>query len=489
MSIDAYVPSEWGKWYHGLACREALGAGSAGPGKSMILLHDCDARIHMEHERCLLPTDHPHYHPFGASVGKALHLRRQNNQLAETIRRSFRSFRSMDTNATFDRQSATWTFSSGYQYQFGHCKDPDDWGNYQSAEYDWIGFDELTQFEEEQYVQICTRLRSSDQLLRGMLKVRSMSNPRSCWVREYFIDPAPEGNKLLVKKIAMSDGTVEKVSRIYLPARLSDNPDKEFVKSYELTLRDKPMHIRRALLDGDWYVQAGSFFGESWRRELHVCKPFRVPDDWIMFRSMDWGFKTHGCVHWWAMDFDDTMWCVREFSFRKMHAAEVAKRIRQIERDEFGLRGTKSPITGPADTQLWEERGSSAMTKANEMANEGVLWTQADKSGGSRKAGCGKLMKRLDGHNHGTTTPGIVFFDTCTQAIKTIPGIATDPDDKEVPEDGGDDHWLDSVRYAVTYASHGRRGLAKSVNRGVDEDDDFPTVSDSDRGKYGYGLH
>ena len=40
-----------------------------------------------------------------------------------------------------------------------------------------IYFDELTAFNEEQYDQITTRLRSSDAVLGTMLKVRSMSNP------------------------------------------------------------------------------------------------------------------------------------------------------------------------------------------------------------------------------------------------------------------------------------------------------------------------
>ncbi len=500
-TLASYEPSDWGKRFHGLTCREALGAGSAGPGKSLILLHDSDARINMEHERCMLPTNHPHFHPFGSSMGKSLHLRRLSIQLKETIRRSKHIFPALDPGAKYNEQDAEWTFSSGYKYQFGHCKDPDDWGNYQSAEYDWIGFDELTQFEEEQYEQITTRLRSSDPLLRTMLKIRAMSNPMMTqekgvnisvknihWVRDRFVEPCREGNKMLERRIKMRDGTIEKQSSIYLPARLSDNPDKEFARDYEKTLAGKPAHIRRALLEGDWYVMPNAFFGVSWRAELHVCKPFKVPLDWLVFRSMDWGFKTYGCVHWWAMDLDETLWCIREYSFRKKHVREVAQRVKQIEKEDLKIRyygSNRSPLLGPADIQLWEDRGGTGPNKADEMAAEGVIWLKADKGPGSRASGAGKILTRLDDHDDGTCTPGLVFFSNCERLIKTMPAIPPDANDPEAPQDGGDDHWLDSARYAVVYASNGRAGIQKPMKPRKDDDDSGASV----RGRYGYGLH
>ena len=80
-----------------------------------------------------------------------------------------------------------------------------------------------------------------------------MSNPRlsgnkgedisiddPAWVKRYFVDPCPEGRKVLRRRIKRRDGTVEYVTKLYLPATIYDKPDPEFVKEYELQLMYRP---------------------------------------------------------------------------------------------------------------------------------------------------------------------------------------------------------------------------------------------------------
>lgn len=494
MSQDVYNPSPWQRTYHGLKHDEALGAGAAGPGKTLTLLMDPLAQIVCEHERAT-NAKHPHTIAPGTSVGWALSLRRTMPMIEQTIVRSHRIFPRLDPGARFDAQKHTWVFSSGYRYQFGHCKDPNDWEMYFSNEYSWVGFDELVQFTEEQYDQISGRVRSSDPILRGMLKTRAMSNPTltremmdnvsvqdPMWVRKRFVDPAREGKVTLVKNLTLASGEKVRRTRIYLPATLYDNPDPEFVRGYEATLRDKKPHIQQALLYGNWYASVGSFFGEDWVQAIHVCKPFKVPDDWLRFRSMDWGFKAPGCIHWWAMDYDGNLYCERELTFRQMTATDVAKRAKEIEQDLDLWGADGSRITGVADTQLWEKRGSSARTMADEFQAVGVGWVRADKTSRSRNAGF--LLSRLKDHEKRTATPGVVFFESCKMAIQTIPTILATKDDPETPQDGGDDHWADSCYYACNFASFGRSGIPakKSKHKNYDAEE-----RDGARGSSGYG--
>lgn len=498
-----YTPSEWGQRFHDLqggpdGIHEALGAGAAGPGKSMVLLMDPTDQILVEHDRC---TDkhHPNYHPWGMSTGWALHLRRTRPMLDQTIARSQRIFPTMDPGAKYNSANTTWQFSSGFRYQFGHCKDPDDWDIYMSNEYTWIGFDELVQFEQEQYLQISGRLRSGDPILRHMTKVRACSNPVLSvsqtigvtindpqWVRKYFVEPEPTGEKILKKRIKARDGRTKWRRRIYLPATLYDNPDPDFVEDYEATLLGKPMHIQKALLYGDWWVSAGSFYGESWNDQIHVCEPFRIPYEWPIFRSMDWGYKKPGTVLWIALDPDDNMYVYREYTFQEKTDAEVAEQIKRIEKDE-GLWGSgKSLITGPADTQLWEKRGDSGKSKAEVMAELGVHWQKADKGPGSRKSNAQRLLKRMNDHHGGHTTPGIVFFEGCRMCRTTIPGVQTNPKDLEEPADGGEDHWHDAVLYACAHASRGRGTIHVGKKKDPWEDD-YERDNVGDRGYDGYG--
>lgn len=502
-SPTLYEPSAWGQFFHSLTMNEALGGGSAGPGKSMVLLMDCNDQILVEHERCL-DKHHPHHIKWGQSKGWTIHLRRTFPRLETTISRASRIFSSMDPDCHYDKETHTFIFKSGYRYQFGHCQHEKDVENFQGKEYSAICYDELIEFEKEQYFQINTRLRVSDPVLSKMRKVRSMTNPvhrqdgnskiivrDPQWVRKRFVDPAPKGNTVLTRWVKRKDGERVARTRIYVPATLYDNPDPQFVRDYELELLDKPAHIQAALLRGNWYVTAGSFYADVWDERLHVVDPFRIPGDWPIFRAMDWGFKTWGCIGWFAMDPEGNLIMIKEFNFRYMDAADVARRVREIE-EKLGVWSSKnSKITGPADTQLWEQRGDTGASKVQDFAKLGVGWLQADKGPGSRARAGERITARLRDHRAGKASPGLLLFAECTQAIKTLPSIQTDLNDPNSPAKGGDDHWHDMIAYAVSYASRGRVGRSveevKTKAHPDDWDDKLDKMASRPTGTFGYG--
>lgn len=537
-----YEPSSWGARFHALKTHEALGGGSAGPGKTTCLIADPSEQIAVEHTRCFrrfdpanpimanlvarsahgehLPEDKRAafaaqmpssltlaesqelwdrhcYHEWGSSVGEALHLRRLAKSMGQSIEKFRGMFQSIDPKMHWSAADNQGTFSSGFKYTFGHCKDPDDYMGYETNQYTYVGWDELNQFLENQYDRVNARVRSSDWVLRSMLKRRAMSNPTIVlgkgddftiedpfWVRKRFVDPAPQGNVILKKRIKLSSGKTRFYTQIYVPALLSDNPDRQFAEEHELSLRTLKPHLRQALLGGDWYVTAGAFFSDAWSTSLHVCKPFKIPEDWKVYRCMDWGFKTPGVIYWSAEDPDGTLWVFREYTFQGKTASQVAERAREIEKDEGLFVGGRSTSTGPADTQIFERRGDRAIGKDREFAKFGFFWSPADKSPGARARNAELLIERFTDHGDGAYTPGIVFFDTCKKAMQTIPSIPTDPHDPNVPMKGGSDHWLDAILYLCAFVSR-----ETAPRRGDDEedlDDDEPRES-VDYGRDGYG--
>lgn len=494
----SYTASPWGAEYHALQVWEALGAGSAGPGKTTVLRREADAQIAVEHNRCA-DKSHEYHQPWGSSVGWCLFLRREFSMLEQTIARAKAEYKELFPHGgvEWSEQKKTFTFKSGYKVQFGHCANPDDWQQYYGTEFTLILFDELTQFEEEQYEQITTRLRTVDPVLRHMLKVRSMSNPfyrregqsgvkDPYWVRRRFVDPAPEGRERLWYTITIPDtGEVVERDRIYLPAKLTDNPNPDFVRQYYVTLASKPPHIRKALIDGNWYFVDGAYFGEDFTRDLHVIEPFDIPPGWRRFRAMDWGYKTWGTVLWFAIDSEDNLICYREYNFRERSPRYVAARVREIEElDGLKWHGDSSPITGVADTQLWEKRGHVGRSKAEEFMANGVHWRPADKR--SRAMNGLRVLARLKDWTTENPHPALVFFSVCKMCIRTIPSLMPDQNEPEAPAKSADDHWGDAVMYAAALASN--PDTVSAPTRGDSGFSRYKPPSARGKRNYGYGY-
>jgi hypothetical protein len=90
-------------------------------------------------------------------------------------------------------------------------------------------------------------------------------------------------------------------TRMYIPSRVQDN---------KILMTNDPGYIARlheigspelvkAWLDGDWNVITGAYFPE-FNLAKHVIAPFKIPDHWVRFRSMDWGSATPFCNLWHA---------------------------------------------------------------------------------------------------------------------------------------------------------------------------------------------
>lgn len=479
---------------------------------SMVLLTDPLEQVWVEHIRCqqdekLIPESFPgdikeaiKSNPlrWGYSEGWALHLRRTLTRLGETIERAHRMFPLIDPDCDWNEKRSTYTFSSGFKYQFGHCKDKADHNNYLGQQYTHIGFDELIEFNKDQYDFICSRNRSGDGVLRLMLKKRSMSNPKMTknkgediqvedpgWVKRYFVDPAPEGNKILRKKITLKSGEVVHHRRLFLPATLYDNPDKDFVRSYEIELRAKPKHIQDAYLFGRWDAVVGSFFEESWNPAANKCRPFKVPQHWPIFRALDWGFVSHGCVGYYAVDQDlDILYKIWECVFKRKRVDEFVKTvIRPFEEaNKLWNPFSGSMIYGPADTQIWEERGETALSKYQEFVQAGVDWCYADKR--SREDNAQRVHERLIAHENFTRPAKLIIFENCRETIQVLPAMQTDPHNATEPMKGGYDHPYDETSYACAYV-HGRiLDPPNYKGRVVKDDDDEPV--DNSRGNWGY---
>jgi len=178
----------------------------------------------------------------------ALILRRTFTDLAKAEALIPRSLEWLGpTDARWREQYHRWDFPSGASLEFGYLEHEKDKYNYQSSAYQYIAFDELTQFTETQYRYLFSRLRR----LQGAsvpLRMRSASNPGGIghdWVKRRLITEGLSHN------------------RAYISAKLPDNPYLDRVE-YEQALGELDPVTRQQLLNGDWTARAG---GSKFRRE------------------------------------------------------------------------------------------------------------------------------------------------------------------------------------------------------------------------------
>ena len=158
------------------------------------------------------------------------------------------------TEAKWNPDTKTWTNpTSKATVSFGYLQSDNDRYRYQSAAFQFVGFDELTQFSERQYTYLFSRLRR----LKGSsvpIRMRSASNPGGLgheWVLQRFI---VEGAKK---------------GRIFIPASLKDNPYLDY-EEYRQSLDELDPITKARLLRGDWSVhEAGTKFDRKWFSIVH----------------------------------------------------------------------------------------------------------------------------------------------------------------------------------------------------------------------------
>ena len=82
------------------------------------------------------------------------------------------------------------------------------------------------------------------------------------------------------------------------------------------------------------------------------------------------------------------------------------------------------------------------------MASEGVEWTRADKSAGTRKNGLEMMRVALENAIQGEG-PGLYVMNNCEAFLETVPSLPRDEDDPDDVDTTAEDHIYDEARYMI----------------------------------------
>lgn len=449
---------------------EALYGGAAYGGKSWLLT--------------LLPLFRGFYKQRGF---KGIILRRKFPDLEREIIRLSKEYYPA-TGGKYNEQKHAWEWPAyGSYMDFGHVQHNTDISMYDSAQYNYGAFDELTHFDAFPYhYMVGSRIRPGGDFHISI--VRNGTNPGGpgqTFVYNRFVKPWEDGYRVIVDR---STG----LKRIFIPALAEDNPygmeyDPLYVKKLEI-LKESSEADYKAKRYGDWHAFKGSVFttfrairfpGEP-DNALHVIDPFEIPSWWPKLLSIDWG-KTAMChAMWAAISPDRRVYIYRERTWKGKDVSDWGSEIRSIhyERNE---EPTHTVLCGSA----WQNRGGEEIQESFTKYT-GLVANSSMNAPGTRVAGIqvihdflrwekrvnlktkedfydlekAQRIYRMYGEDalikyrsqfldepEETAIPILQIFNTCEVLIDTIPMCMYDEKKVEdIAEFDGDDP-IDNLRY------------------------------------------
>ena len=262
--------------------------GAAGGGKSEALLVDA-----------LYGIEHSSY--------RAILFRRTFDELKKSLIDRARDFYP-HLGGVEHKTDHVWTFPGGAQVGFSHMAELTDYKRFDSAEFQFVGFDELTSFHREQYIFMASRLRSSKGLRSRLRWATNPGGVGHSWYRTRFVLPFVNKAELETR---------------FVPARVTDNRwnNPEYVR----VLQGLSGWQKRAWRFGDWDIAAGQYF-TTFRRDVHVIEEFNDVRAVEWFAALDYGFNHYTVVLLGCTDSDGNPTIATLGSRRKKSTSTVTFR-------------------------------------------------------------------------------------------------------------------------------------------------------------------
>ncbi len=178
--------------------------------------------------------------------------------------------------------------------------------------------------------------------------------------------------------------------------------------------------------------------------DANVVEPFDVPCEWQDEISIDPGLNNPLSAHWYARDFDGSVYVIAEHYEAKRDVAYHAQKIKEIcdrlcwKRDRFGRlsvlmdsAANQHTLNGQRSVaELFAEQGVTVNTRVDKGLYTGINRVKS-------------LLKPLSG------PPKLYIFSSCVNMLREIKGYFWGSGDAPVKRD---DHAMDDLRYYVCNA-------------------------------------
>jgi phage terminase large subunit len=200
---------------------------------------------------------------------------------------------------------------------------------------------------------------------------------------------------------------------------------------------------------GKWVAAEGQIF-EEFDPSVHVIERFKVPDDWPLYITIDFGFVNPFVAQWWRVDHDGRLYLVREIYHSKTLVEDHARRI---------LNQMAKYTREPKPTIIADHDAEDRATLMKHLGGHYVHKAKKDVSRGLQAA-----QKRFEIQADGK--PRIFFFHDAvlyedkemraagkpTSTIEELPDYVWDNTGTKAPKEAPlkiNDHGCDAMRYMV----------------------------------------
>lgn len=331
--------------------------------------------------------------------------------------------------ATYKTQDKCFEFPNGSRIVLGYCKAETDVLQYQGQAYDVIFMEEATQFTEFQF-QTLTESNRSSGLCKETFHPRMYftCNPGGVghmWVKRLFIDRKYQNSERAEDYVFIK-------SLVYENEFIMQN-SPEYVR----TLENLPENRRKAMLYGDWDIFEGQYFPE-FNRDIHVIKPFVVPEWWRFYRVFDYGLDMLA-AYIIAVDNFNNAYVIHEIHKPNLIISDASREMLSVP---WSIYCTFAP------PDLWGRSQESGKSRADLFSDNGLMLTKARND---RVAGWLSIKEylKLIPDTTGENKPKLLIFETCRNLISNLPAIQVDdknPDDCAI-EPHEITHACDALRY------------------------------------------
>lgn len=433
-----------------------LYGGAAGGGKSELITyhaHELSMRL-PGHRSLLIRTSLP-------ELRRSLIIRTQVRYAQLKAKATLRSVDNMKA----------WWYENGSIIEYGYCARDEDVSQFMSAEYDFIAFDEATQFSAYQMLMISGRLRTSRKMAAAGVRTHVMfaTNPGDKghqFLYQMLVTPTHYGKQAVVYDVSNGFENPDIVRLVPLPDDLAElealeiehDPDNHLVVAFvPSTVMDNPFidptyrkHLsmlpeieRRQKLMGDWDTFTGQYFKE-FDRGRHVVERFAIPESWPRFRGIDFGTANPFCCLWGAQDpSNGIMYIYREAYQKNLTTAEQARLIKKLSILENGR--AENIGTTVIDPSTFSNVAGLGTTVAAQYNAQGVVVTRAK----NQRIGGWQNMRRYMMPHPVDGEVRLKVFADCQNLIRTIPLMRHDNHNPEDLDSRDEDHAVDALRYLL----------------------------------------